>query len=194
MNEIKRLRQLAGINEIKINNPTDPLIVQINQALSFIEKDVNFYENDTDTHNIANSVSYYIQANNSDEINNKFWDNFDFYNKYINSQIKKYPNIYQKFGNNVINEIKRLQYLAGINEITINKPGKIKIGRIEIDEDNESHVWIDEEIVLKYLLPEFPNREQDIIDFVEGWNDWGATEEEVETTIKDLKINFLNSE
>ena len=94
-----------------------------------------------------------------------------------------------------MNEIKRLQQLAGIlSEIKVNNPHNpiINIGQSEYytEEDVESF-WVDGDIVLKYLLPLFPNDEELIIDYVENWNDNGLDEDDVEISLQDLKQDYL---
>lgn len=66
-----------------------------------------------------------------------------------------------------------------INELNIKDPNLIQIAFKEIDRDGEEHIWVNEDIVLKHLLPIFPNNEQDIKDMVEEWNDYGTNEEDM---------------
>jgi hypothetical protein len=124
LNEVARMQQLAGIKEIKVNNPIDPVKLEIDNALLFIDKNVDFYENDTDEHSITNSVSYYLQAHNT-TISDKFWVNLDLYEKYIEYKLEKYPNIYREFGNNQLNEIK------------VNNPTNIGFEIFEDDDNGE---------------------------------------------------------
>jgi len=75
-----------------------------------------------------------------------------------------------------------------LKEIKVNNPNKITIGF----KDDEG-VWIDEDLMLKYLLPLFPNEDQNIIDWVEELNDFGAEEEDLTTNIKQLKQDYIDS-
>lgn len=77
-----------------------------------------------------------------------------------------------------------------LNELNINNPRKIQIGFKETDENGKEHIWINEDIVLKSLLPIFPNDKQKIEDMVEEWNDWGAMEEDMFMTLRDLIKTF----
>ena len=75
-----------------------------------------------------------------------------------------------------------------LKEIKVNNPNKITIGF----KDDEG-VWIDEDLMLKYLLPLFPNEDQNIIDWVEELNDFGASEEDLITNIKQLIQDYIDS-
>lgn len=75
-----------------------------------------------------------------------------------------------------------------LKEIKVNNPNKITIGF----KDDEG-IWIDEDLVLQYLLPFFPNEDQNIIDWVEELNDFGASEEDLITNIKQLIQDYIDS-
>ena len=89
---------------------------------------------------------------------------------------------------NVIFDKSLVNIVDYIYEIKVNNPNKITIGF----KDDEG-IWIDEDLVLQYLLPFFPNEDQNIIDWVEELNDFGASEEDLITNIKQLIQDYIDS-
>lgn len=85
-----------------------------------------------------------------------------------------------------------VSWREGLNELEINKPFNITIGIEETDEDGDIHYWIDEDLVLKYLIKKFPNNKTNIIDWVEELNDFGASKEDIITTQQQLVYDFQN--
>ena len=75
-----------------------------------------------------------------------------------------------------------------LKEIKVNNPNEIIIGY----KDYEG-IWIDEDLMLKYLLPLFPNERKNIEYWVEELNDFGANEEDLLTNIKQLKQDYIDS-
>jgi len=75
-----------------------------------------------------------------------------------------------------------------LKEIKVNNPNEIIIGY----KDDEG-IWIDEDLMLKYLLPLFPNERKNIEYWVEELNDFGADEEDLLTNIKQLKQDYIDS-
>jgi len=82
-----------------------------------------------------------------------------------------------------------IKLLNILNELKINDPNIIQIGFIEMDR-GEEHIWIDENIVLNFLLPYFPTYEQAIKNMVEEWNDFGSSKEEMFIKKGDLINQF----
>lgn len=75
-----------------------------------------------------------------------------------------------------------------LKEIKVNNPNKITIGF----KDDEG-IWIDEDLVIQYLLPLYPNERNNIENWVEELNDYGASEEDLTTNIKQLIQDYIAS-
>jgi len=80
-----------------------------------------------------------------------------------------------------------IKLLDILNELEIKDPNLIQIGFKEIDENGGyEFIWISEDIILKHLLPLFPNNEEDIKEMVESWNDHGSSEDDMFILKQDL--------
>ena len=126
LNEVARMQQLAGINEITINNPFKPKLKKV-------------YPNDPEDNELillinGRKIEGYLDYNNDDEYiidNNSltqgvsiYYDEddelLDFITEYIDN---KY--IIGNFGDWIHIKVKAFTIIDNINEIIINKPGKV---------------------------------------------------------------------
>lgn len=112
--------------------------------------------------------------------------NFDYYHIHY---IHEFEKLSQSELNKLYQDMRTLvrKYVGKeiLSELQVKKP-RIKIGYEYEDEKGVFRYKLDEDLVLKHLLPRFPHSKQNILDMVEDWNDYGVEKEEIYLTLDEL--------
>jgi len=180
------------LKEIKINKPF---------------RWVNFKAQINDKDEIEDDIIYYIDLSNEKDVNNTWYGTISnntvkifFENEMDKNSMEALINLLKKgdkkYNIHLLNHLNTyvifdkslVDIVDSLDEIKVNNPNEIIIGY----KDDEG-IWIDEDLMLKYLLPLFPNERKNIEDWVEELNDFGADEEDLVTNIKQLKQAYIYS-